>query len=275
MSVEMLIPIAIIGGLGLFFGVGLSFASKKFEVQVDERIKLIRETLPGANCAACGYTGCDAFAEAVAEGKAKADGCPVGGAGVAREIRKIMGTGTEEGGSPGEKDRKKEEEGQTARVLCGGTYDTCKAKYKYEGIEDCDAATALYGGPSACNYGCVGLGTCVRACPFGGIVVENGLARVLESKCKGCGLCVKACPKNIIKLVPRYSKHTVLCSSHDRGLVVRQLCDVGCIACLRCVRICTVGAISMDDQLAVVNPQLCMNCGECVKVCPTSTIKQL
>lgn len=274
MIADMLIPIAIIGGLGLFFGVGLSYASKKFEVQVDERVKLIREALPGANCAACGYTGCDAFAEAVAEGKAQTDGCPVGGADTAAKIREIMGIEADEGEECGEKGSEKEKIGKVARVLCGGTYETCKTKYEYNGIEDCDAAAALYGGPSACNYGCVGLGTCARACPFDAIVVENGLARVLESKCTGCGLCVKACPKNIIKLVPRSSRHTVLCRNHDKGIVVRKVCSVGCIACMRCVRICTVGAISMNDQLAEIDPKLCTNCGECVKVCPTSTIKQ-
>ena len=258
----ILIPIAIIGGLGLFFGIGLSFASKKFEVKVDEKVKLVRDALPGANCAACGQTGCDAFAEAVVEGKDQATGCPVGGAGVAKRISEILGIEAEVG------------EDKTARVMCGGTYEACKVKYNYSGIKDCDAAAALYGGPSACYYGCIGLGTCVRACPFDAIVIEDGLAKVLEWKCTGCGLCIKACPKNIIELVLKYSRHAVACSSLDKGNVVRQVCSTGCIGCTRCVKACPAGAISMKGSLAKIDPKTCTNCGECVKVCPTGAIKQ-
>ncbi|NSW89644.1 MAG: Fe-S cluster domain-containing protein [Firmicutes bacterium] len=261
MMSEILIPVAVVGGLGLFFGIGLSFASKKFEVKVDEKVKLVRDVLPGANCAACGQTGCDAFAEAVAEGKVAVTGCPVGGADVAKKIGEILGLEAEA------------VEDKTARVICGGTFENSKVKYNYYGIEDCNAAAALYGGPSACLYGCIGLGTCVRACPFDAIVIENGLARVLEWKCTGCGMCVKACPKKIIELVPRYSRHTVTCSSLDKGNIVRQVCSVGCIGCTRCVKACPVGAISMKGSLAKIDPPTCTNCGECVKVCPTGAIR--
>lgn len=257
----ILIPVSIIGGLGLLFGVGLTVASKKFEVKVDERVSRVREVLPGANCAACGQTGCDAFAEAVVEGKVEVTGCPAGGADLAKKIGEILGVEAET------------LENKIARVKCSGTHENCKNKYNYYGLEDCTAAAALYGGPSACLYGCVGLGTCAKACPFDAIIIEDGIAKVLEWKCTGCGICVKSCPKNIIELIPSHARHIVTCSSLDRGNIVRQVCSTGCIGCTRCVRACPSGAIKMNEALAQIDPHLCTNCGECVKVCPTAAIK--
>jgi electron transport complex protein RnfB len=257
---EIILPASIVGGLGLIFGIGLSFASKKFAVEVDERVAMVREVLPGANCAACGQTGCDSFAEAVVEGTCAPNGCPVGGAEAAQKISEIMGV---EAGDM---------EVKTARVLCGGTTNTCKSKYSYEGIDDCAAAASLYGGPQACSYGCVGLGNCVKACPFGAIVVQDGLAKVIQSKCTGCGKCVAACPKKIIELVDVSKEYTVQCSSLDRGNIVRQNCSVGCIGCGKCARVCSEGAIKLNNMLAKVDYKLCKNCGECAKACPTKAI---
>lgn len=253
-------PIVIVGGLAILFGFALSFAAKKFEVAVDERVSNIREVLPGANCAACGQTGCDAFAQSVVDGNSMANGCPVGGSDVALKIAEIMGL------DPTELDAK------VARVLCGGTKSSCREKYNYEGIEDCTAAANLFGGPSACSFGCLGKGNCFNACPFDAIVIEDGLARVLKDKCTGCGKCVTACPKKIIELVPFDAEYTVACSSLDKGNIVRQNCDVGCIGCGRCVKVCSVNAIDINNFLAKINPALCVNCGECAKVCPTKSI---
>ncbi|HHW00818.1 MAG TPA: RnfABCDGE type electron transport complex subunit B [Clostridiaceae bacterium] len=258
---QILLPVFIIGGLGLIFGFGLAYASKKFEVKVDERVSLIRDVLPGANCAACGQTGCDAFAEAVVAGVAEVNGCPVGGAAVAEKVANIMGKSAEKF------------EAKVARVMCGGSSKTCRSKYSYSGIEDCAAAASLYGGPSSCTYGCVGMGNCVRACPFGAIVIEDGLAKVIATKCTGCTKCVAACPKKIIEMVPVTSEYTVRCSSFDSGKVVRQNCDVGCIGCGRCAKVCPHNAIKMENNLAKINPALCQNCGECAKVCPTKAIE--
>jgi len=259
---QVWIPVFIIGGLGLIFGLGLSFASMKFHVKVDERVALVREILPGANCAACGQTGCDAFAECVVEGKCAVNGCPVGGAEVAGKIAEILCV------------EACAIEKRIARVMCGGTLDLCRKKLDYAGIEDCAAASMLYGGPSACSYGCVGMGNCARACPFGAIAVENGLAKIIAPLCTGCGKCVDACPKNIIELVPVALEYTVACSSLDRGNIVRQNCDVGCIGCGRCTKACPEGAIKLNGTLAKIDPALCKNCGECLKACPTKSIRK-
>jgi electron transport complex protein RnfB len=260
---EIFMPVAVVGGLGLVFGLGLAYASKKFEVKVDETVARIREVLPGANCGACGQAGCDEFAECVAAGDCKVNGCPVGGQEVADKIAEILGVESE-GVVP-----------QTARVMCRGSRSVSRMKFEYDGIEDCAAAASLYGGPNACSYGCVGMGNCVRACAFDAIVIVDGLARIAESKCTACGKCVAACPKRIIDIVPRSSEYTVTCSSLDRGNIVRKNCDVGCIGCGRCVRVCPKSAITMDGTLAKIDPYKCDNCGECIKVCPTNAINYI
>lgn len=259
---ELLLPTSLVGGLGLIFGLGLAFASKKFEVKTDERIAAVREVLPGANCGACGFTGCDGFAEGVVNGKCKVNGCPVGGETVAKAISDILGVEAEATVA------------KSARVMCGGTCTSCKTKFDYSGIEDCAAAVSLFGGPSACTYGCMGLGSCVKACPFDAIEIVDGLAVVNEAKCKACEKCVAACPKKIIKMVPSSNEYAVSCSSMDKGATVRKNCNVGCIGCGKCSKTCPSGAITVGGTLAKINPEICTNCGECIKVCPTNAIKR-
>ena len=70
----------LLGALGIIFGAVLTFASKKFYVEVDERVSQVRECLGGANCGACGYAGCDAFAAAVVAGEAPSKKHTVNGA---------------------------------------------------------------------------------------------------------------------------------------------------------------------------------------------------
>lgn len=258
---EILVAASVIGGLGAIFGIGLSYASKVFAIEVDERVTQIREVLPGANCGGCGFAGCDAFADAVVNGKAEVSGCPVGGSPVADKIGGIMGI---EAGSV---------KRTAARVLCNGRCRVSREKYDYTGIDDCAAAAQLFGGHKACSYGCLGHGTCAKACPFGAIVIINGIARVIEDRCKACGKCVAVCPKKLIELIPKEKKYSVICRSKDKGAVTKKNCDVGCIGCTKCVKTCSYGAISMEGTLARIDPEKCTNCGECTKVCPTMAIR--
>ncbi|MCX8129812.1 MAG: RnfABCDGE type electron transport complex subunit B [Clostridia bacterium] len=259
---DLLVPASVIGGLGIIFGLGLAFASKKFEVRVDERTARIREVLPGANCGGCGQTGCDAFAEGVAAGKCTVNGCPVGGADVAEKVAAIMGMAV---GNISK---------SVARVSCNGSINNCKSKFNYSGIEDCTAAASLYGGAPGCSYGCIGLGSCARICDYGAIVVEEGVARVIQSKCTSCGKCVKACPKKLISLISAESEYTVRCRSFDKGNEVRKSCSVGCIGCGKCSKVCAQGAIKLEGNLAEIMYDRCKNCGECIKVCPTGSINR-
>lgn len=255
----VLIPVAMVSGLGLVFGLILSYASVKFEVKTDDRIAKVREALPGANCGACGFPGCDNYAEAVVNG-AELNRCPVGGSDLVVKLGSIMGVETDVS------------EKMVARVMCKGTWDNVTIKFDYDGILDCRSASTMAGGPSSCIYGCVGMGSCKKVCAFGAITVENGLARINEQKCTGCGKCIAECPKLIIKLVPAKSEYSVSCSNEEKGAAARKNCKVACIACGKCVRTCPEGAISVANQRAVIDISKCKNCGECIKVCPTGAI---
>ena len=257
---KLLIPVLSLGGMGLIFGSLLAYASKKFKVDVDERVSMVIETLPSANCGACGYAGCSAFADAVVEGKAPVEGCVVGGEKCASLIAEIMGI------TAGKSERK------IARVMCNGTNDNTDVKYKYHGIEDCTLAAQLGEGPKNCTYGCIGMGTCVKACQFDAINIVNGIAVIDEEKCTGCGMCVKVCPKNIIELVPEGNKTWVMCKSQDKAKDMKLICKTGCIACGICEKVCKFDAIHVNNNLASIDYDKCINCGLCVEKCPKKII---
>ncbi len=245
---------------GLIVGFGLVYTSKKFYVEVDEKEVAVREALPGNNCGACGFAGCDALAAAIAKGEAPAGACPVGGAPVAKAIGAIMGVDAE---AP---------EKKVAFVRCKGTCDVTKNQGNYVGIQDCK--TAVLGGirTADCDYGCMGLGTCVRACPHDAITIQNGVAVVNRKKCIGCGLCTKACPKGLIELVPERSRVIVQCMNKDKGPAVRKVCSAGCIGCMLCVKQCESDAIHVTNNLAKIDYDKCTQCGKCVAKCPASII---
>ncbi len=257
---DIILPVIIFIGLGLVMGALLAFASRIFAVKKDEKAEKIKEFLPGANCGGCGFSGCEAYAEAVAKGEAPVNKCSVGGAEVAEKVAEVMGV----------------EAGKTVRmraqVMCSGTSEYARKKYVYAGIDDCVAASKIGGGDKLCKNGCIGLGTCVKACPFEAIVVQNGVAAVDYSKCKGCGVCVSACPKGIIKLIPFDSKHWVGCMSVDDGKNTRKVCDVGCISCKICQKNCPSGAITVDNFVAKINYDKCTGCDTCVDKCPRHII---
>lgn len=253
-------PALAIGAIGLFLGALLAVAAKVFQVEEDERVPKLVEVLPGANCGGCGYPGCAGFAAAVVEGQAGVSGCTAGGQAVADRVAAIMGVKAEAVIR------------RRAVVLCLGTDGAAPNKYDYYGIRDCVAASKLVGGPKACEYGCMGFGSCEKVCAFGAIKIENGIAVIDENKCTACGACVAVCPKSIIKLVPAKNTYIVKCRSCDRGADMRALCKVGCIGCKMCVKACPCGAISVTDNLAEIDYSLCINCGKCAEVCPRKII---
>ncbi len=257
---RIILPVLIFIGLGILMGALLALASKLFAVQKDEKSEAIKECLPGANCGGCGFSGCEAYAAAVASGNAPVNKCAVGGSETSVKIAEIMGV------EAGEQKRMR------AQVMCSGTGEYARKKYIYEGIDDCVAAAKIGGGDKLCKNGCIGLGTCVKACPFDAIVVENGVAVVDYSKCRGCGVCVSACPKGIIKLIPFDSKHWVGCMSVDDGKNTRLVCDVGCISCKICQKNCPSGAINVDNFVASIDYDKCTGCDICTDKCPRHII---
>lgn len=257
---DILIPVGILAALGLIFGIILAIASRAFAVKTDERVIAVTDALPGANCGGCGYSGCAALAEAIVAGKAKPNACGVGGDPVAQAIGEILGV------------RVEHTERLRAQVMCSGTDELTTKKYVYRGAKDCIAAAKLGGGGKLCPNGCIGLGTCVAACPFEAIVVIDGVAVVDYQRCRGCGLCAAVCPKGIIEMIPYDSSHWVGCKSTERGALTRAQCHVGCISCNICAKNCEVKAIKVTNNLAEIDYSKCVDCGVCVEKCPRQVI---
>jgi electron transport complex protein RnfB len=257
----ILVPILILGLLGVLFAVLLASAGKRFAVQVNPKVEQVLALLPGANCGACGFAGCQGFADAVVALKAGVNACLVGGPEVARKIGAILGTAVET------------REQEVAFVACQGGRSRSRTKYEYEGVADCQAASVLFGGGKACAWGCLGLGSCERACPFDAIHVnEDGVAVVDRDKCTGCTKCVKACPHELISMVPKGQQVLVACRNRDRGKRAKEVCDLSCTACKICEKNCPEDAIHVIDNLAVIDFAKCTQCNICVEKCPQSTI---
>lgn len=260
---NILTAFLVVTSVGLISAVLLALASHFLFVKEDETAKNIRECLPGVNCGACGYTGCDDYAKAVAAGTAKTNLCIPGADAVAADVAKIMGV---EAADVVE---------MVAFVGCNGNADASCKKANYEGISTCAAASMVYGGPNACRFGCLGCGDCAVVCPVNAICIDDGIAHVNSDICIGCGLCVDECPKDIIKLMPQVSKVAVMCNSKDKGAVARKLCKNACIGCKKCELNCPENAITVVNNLATIDYVKCSGCGKCAEVCPTKCIKAL
>ena len=249
---------AIIGGcLGLL----LFIASRAFAVKVDPRVEKVLAALPGANCGGCGLPGCAAYAEGVVKGGMAVNLCAPGGPEAAGAIAGIMGVAFDES------DRK------VSVLACRGTREFAREKFEYSGVEDCRAAALLHDGPKACRFGCLGMGSCVDACPFNALVAgADGIPHVIEELCTACGKCVTVCPRGLFTLRGEKQTVVVACASHDPGKLVNKACKVGCIGCKRCEKACKFDAIRVIDGLATIDYEKCKNCAACVKACPRGII---
>ena len=260
----VIITIVLLAIVGILIGIMLVFAGNKFKVEVDPREAEVREALPGNNCGACGYPGCDGCAAAIAKGEAPANACPVGGGPVAEKISAIMGV---EAGSAADK--------KVAFVRCAGTCDLAKRTGNYVGIETCSGAQAVPGnGGKACQQGCLGFGECVAQCDFDAIHIVNGIAVVDREKCVGCGKCAKACPQHLIEIIPDKSMYAVQCRNTEKGVLVKQMCDADCPGCELYTRQCHFEAITVTNNIAQIDYDKCRSCGLCAQKCPAHIITQ-
>lgn len=260
-AAQILIPVGILGAMALVFGLLLAVASKIFEVKVDERVPLVRDALPGANCGGCGFPGCDACAAAIVGGTAACNACPVGGAAAAEEIAKIMGEEAIEGPR------------LAAMVLCQGDCEVAPRRADYYGVMDCREAVNANGGAKDCRFGCIGYGSCVKACKFDALHMSDKMLPVVNrDNCTACNQCVIACPKGVMQLVPYDHDIRVNCKNMMKGKFTRTDCSKGCIACRRCVKVCPTGAVTVADNLASIDYEKCIQCGLCVEVCPTHAL---
>lgn len=257
----MLASILTLGGIGLFAAIALGVAAKKFAVEVDPRELAILEILPGANCGACGMPGCGGYAKAIVDGSMPPNLCTPGGAETVEKIAHIMGV------------EAVVSEPQIAVVLCQGDNRKASQKYRYLGLEDCNAAQKIADGPKTCGGGCLGLGSCVRACPFDAIeITPDGLAVIDRDKCTGCQKCISTCPRSVIRMTPKSVTTHVLCNSTDKGAAVRKYCQVGCIGCQICKK--TVpAAYTVENFLARVEYEAAEGAEAAIEKCPTKCIR--
>ncbi len=253
-------PVLALGGLGAVFGILLGLAAKFLKVEKDVKEEQIAELLPGANCGGCGFAGCAAFASAISAGEASPSMCAVIQSEEAAKICDIMGL------------KKEKKVRMVARVLCSGTCDAITEKCSYDGISDCTASVRYGGGEKACQYGCCGLGTCVKVCKFGAIHIENMVAVIDEEKCTGCGTCARACPRNVISLMQADKPIYVKCKSKEKGAKMKEICSAGCIGCKICEKNCPTGSATVSENVASINHETCTLCGVCVEKCPKKVI---
>lgn len=259
---EILTAFLVISGIGLVLGILLAVVSHLFRVEEDPTLKQVRECLPGINCGACGYKGCDDYAAALTEGGVSPSLCVPGAQATAQQIGAILGLEAEP-----LKD-------VVAFVACNGHREATHPQTRYDGVPTCRGAAQVNGGPGACQFGCLGYGDCAFACPSDAICIKDGIAHVDTTRCLGCGLCAKTCPKGIIHMVPQHAAVVVMCSSKAKGADARKACQNACIACKKCEKTCPHGAITVVDNLAVIDYDTCTGCGACAAVCPTGCLKQ-
>jgi Na+-translocating ferredoxin:NAD+ oxidoreductase RNF subunit RnfB len=256
----IVLPVVFVAGIGVFAGVLLTVAAKFMSVPVDERVTDARALLPGANCGACGFAGCDEYAEKLVHGDAPKNLCTPGGGAVAAQLAGLLG-GTVE-----------EVVAKAAIVKCSGRYGSTEYIMDYQGPQTCEGNNYFYQGRGSCSHACLGFGDCVAACQYGALSIVDGVAAVDKDLCTGCGMCAAKCPNHLIQIVPAASEVYVGCSSTDTGAFVRKVCKAGCIGCKRCEKACEFGAIAIGRNLAAIDPAKCTNCGKCVEICPTKVI---
>ncbi len=262
--------LGVFSSLGLVFGIALGGAAERFKVASNPLVDQVRDRLPSANCGACGYAGCTAYAEAVVDGANVSPSlCIPGGAGVAAAIAQLTGKA-----AGAVQDR-------IVVMTCHGTSAYAREEAEYAGIPTCAAAALVFGGPRACKNGCLGLGDCVRACPFDALKIgEGGIAQVDVSKCTGCAVCVAVCPKDLFRLYPRSRRIELACKAVDKASIVRATCLVGCTTCRKCVSKCPAGAIEWDGRTILIDHEKCIaygpSCNEaCSDICPSTILHRV
>ena len=258
---DIVYPIIFFAVLGLAAGVLLAAASKILYVKTDERVEKISSALPGINCGACGFSGCEGYANAIVGSSAPLDLCKTGGGDALAAISGIMGV--DAGESIPEK----------AVVRCTGDCEAATLKYDFAGVKSCAAAEIFYSGYKKCTSGCLGLGDCIKVCPQGAISIKNGIAVIDECKCVGCGICVRECPNGLIAVRKITNKVDYTCMSANTAKDTVAACKNGCIGCRQCERVCPEHAVKVVNNHAELDYSLCTSCGKCAEVCKRGVIR--
>jgi electron transport complex protein RnfB len=157
--------------LALLLGVALLLADRCLADDRGEHARLvaaIESVLPRIQCAQCGFPGCRAYAEALADRRTSINRCPPGGEGTLRRLVHLLGEP-----NPPPLDR-----------------NLGQASMDHVAIIDESA--------------CVGCNLCARICPVDAIVgIPQMLHTVISAACTGCELCIASCPVDCIDMVRR------------------------------------------------------------------------
>ncbi len=267
MSSVLLFTILMLSALGAILAIILFLVAQRFKVEEDPRIEAVAAVLPGANCGGCGHAGCQAFAKAAVQAEDLSTCfCPVGGNEVMKKVAAVLGKEVAE------------QAPMVAVLRCAGSCEVRERVTCYDGSRSCAVEANLYSGETACAYGCMGLGDCVKACAFGALHIDpqTQLAVVDEDKCTACGACTKACPKGLLELRykgPKNRRIYVACANKDKGAVARKACKAACIGCQACVKVCPFGAVTVTDNVAYIDYTKCRLCRKCVVACTPNVIK--
>ena len=261
--IDILKALVTVVAIAVLMGTLLALVTHFFSVKESRKKIRARACLPGVNCGACGYKGCDDYAAALAEGSAAPNLCVPGGEDTAKALGAVLGV---EVGTI---------KHEVAFVHCNGNVSATSKKAEYVGISTCRAANMIYGGPDACRHGCLGYGDCAAVCPAEAICLRDGIAHVDPERCLGCGLCSTVCPKQVISMVPKDSKPVVMCNNKDKGADARKACKNACIGCKKCEKTCPNGAIKVVNNLAVIDYEKCTGCSACAAGCPIGCLKNV
>ncbi|MFU8780338.1 MAG: RnfABCDGE type electron transport complex subunit B [Kiritimatiellia bacterium] len=257
--ISILVTAGVIGGIAMICASALAIAAHVFAVQQNPRVAELEKLLPGINCGACGFAGCSDYAKAMAAEEIGIDRCAPGGT----EVLEALAAATGAVAAAFEK--------MVAIVHCNGDAENAGHRHAYNGLIDCHAAHQLAGGDMSCSYGCLGYGSCARACPVDAIEIKNNLAIVHPDLCIGCKACVASCPRNIIAMVPASQSIHVLCSSKDKGPIAKKACKVACIGCRICTKL-DASAFTMDGFLAQRNYASAVTDPAVIEKCPGKCI---
>jgi Na+-translocating ferredoxin:NAD+ oxidoreductase RNF subunit RnfB len=254
------IVIGIFAAIAVLLTVCILLVAKFCKTNPDEKVEAILSHLAGANCGGCGCSGCAGFAAKLARGEATLGDCHVTQKTEKEIIAGVLGVPFEDA------------KPTVAVCRCNGGMNATDA-FEYSGAIDCNEENKLYGGHKDCKYGCMGGGNCVRVCPESAICLKEECANVDPDRCISCGACITTCPKGLFERIPADAKVYIACSSHDKGKAVMDVCKYGCIACGKCAKVCPSGAITMVDNLPVIDYEKCIKCGKCAESCPRNTIQ--
>ncbi|MCX7727088.1 MAG: RnfABCDGE type electron transport complex subunit B [Chitinispirillaceae bacterium] len=255
----------LITSIGTVCGFILILSSHFLSVKTDPKLDEVLNLLPNVNCGACGYAGCSAAAQAVVKGERGPDVCVIAPKEISEAIAKVMGIGI-----PLQKKKK------VAYLMCSRNRSEVEKHFLYKGVEECIAASLVYGGEKSCSGGCIGFGTCKTVCPVSAIKIIDELPVIDTKRCTGCGLCVEICPKKILALIEdtEEAKNKKRCLEFcKRNNLKFEVDEKKCIKCGLCFKNCPSDAIKWEKgKVAFIQKDRCTQCLTCLRCCPVKCI---